>query len=101
MTPHYLRFARAVALVGSIGGVGCGMATTPDADTGPGSPDAAATGDAGTDAAVATVDANQPDAYRDCSTCSCGLIADDAGLPSCDPVCCVAVGPLAPPDLAA
>jgi hypothetical protein len=123
--PHYLRFVRTLALLSSIGGAGCGTSTTPgDAAT---TPDAASSPDTGTDAAVATVDTgtdapiatvdtgtdapiatsdggNDVDAFFDCATCSCGFTAEDAGLPSCDPdhaICCVAVGPLAPPDLAA
>lgn len=84
--PHYLRFVRTLALVSSIGGVGCGMSTTD------------------TDAAVATADANAPDAFFDCASCDCGFSTTDAGLPACGAEhvgCCAAVGPLAPPDLAA
>ncbi|MFO0684414.1 MAG: hypothetical protein U0234_20340 [Sandaracinus sp.] len=107
--PHYLRFARALALVGSIGGAsaGCGMATTPSGtdggggttDTGSPQPDTGTTVD---DAAIADAGI-ETDAYLNCdmTMCSCGLTATDAGLPECDIRCCAAVGPLAPPNLPA
>ncbi len=107
--PHYLRFARALALVGSMGGTaaGCGMATTPagtdagggTADTGSTQPD---TGTVLDDAAIADA-GSEVDAYLNCdmTMCTCGLTADDAGLPLCNQNCCVAVGPLAPPNLPA
>lgn len=114
--PHYLRFARALALVGSIGGAtaGCGMATTPSATDGGGNgndggatqPDTGTTvADTGTpldDAAIADA-GPASDAYLFCdlTMCSCGFTADDAGLPPCDIGCCAAVGPLAPPNLPA
>lgn len=126
-TPHYLRFARSLALVGTVGslGVGCGSATnTPDDAFTPPSPDAftasndahvSVTDDAysaddafvavGTDAAV------PEDAYDMCAACTCfgagggGGSDDDAGArPDCNTVpgseiCCAAIGPLSPPDL--
>lgn len=98
--PHYVRFARAMALVGTLSAPGCGMATSPQGDSGPpGS-------DAGTDAAVPIADASDVDAFFDCTSCTCGLLAADVGLPDCPSErivqCgCAAVGPLAPPDLPA
>lgn len=97
--PHYVRFARAVALVGTLAAPGCGTATAPESDTGsPGN-------DSGTDAA-SIADASDVDAFFDCTSCTCGLLAEDAGLPYCPSErivqCgCAAVGPLAPPDLSA
>jgi hypothetical protein len=89
--PHYLRFARTLALASGIAGAasGCGMSTTPGNDTGTG-----------------VADAGGVDAFFDCASCTCGLTATDAGVPFCsgDAVItcgCAAVGPLAPPDLAA
>jgi hypothetical protein len=101
--PHYLRFVRTLALVSSIGGAGCGMATTPD-DVGSTGQDAATAADTGADAVVVLVDADTPDTAFSCASCQCSFGGVDAGLPACEPdhtVCCVAVGPLAPPDLAA
>lgn len=94
--PHYVRFARALALVTAFGAPGCGTATTlPEGDSGAPN-DAATIADSGADAG----------ASFDCTTCTCGLTADDAGVPFCtgDAVItcgCAAVGPLAPPDLPA
>ncbi len=98
--PHYVRFARAMALVGTLAAPGCGTATTPEGDTG------ATTNDSGTDAAAPIADAGDVDAFFDCTSCTCGLLAEDAGLPYCPSErivqCgCAAVGPLAPPDLPA
>lgn len=46
-----------------------------------------------------------PDSGLSCQECSCGEVPADAGIPSCYDVnltnCCVAVGPLLPPDVAA
>ena len=43
-------------------------------------------------------------ALFDCGTCDCGFGGIDSGVQSCEAAghfeCCVAVGPLAPPDLA-
>lgn len=98
--PHYLRFARSLALVSSLGcaSFGCGTAMAPPTDAGSSGTDVGSTGtDTGTPMA---------DAGPDCTSCTCGLTADDAGLPFCAGdliiACnCAAVGPLAPPDLAA
>lgn len=148
--PHYLRFARSLALVGGaslLGGaslVGCGGTTnTPDDAFTPPSPDAFVAADApgpssdtgtdapsvssddayvppGVDAYVASADDAyvapndggpvEPDAFDVCTTCMCVGFAPfdagtDAGLPACETtpggfVCCAAIGPLSPPDLA-
>lgn len=148
--PHYLRFARSLALVGGaslLGGaslVGCGGTTnTPDDAFTPPSPDAFVAADApgpssdtgtdapsvssddayvppGVDAYVASADDAyvapndggpvEPDAFDVCTTCMCAGFAPfdagtDAGLPACETtpggfVCCAAIGPLSPPDLA-
>lgn len=132
-TPHYLRFARSLALVG-VGGslvVACGGTTnTPDDAFTPPSPDAFVSSVdafvspsddafAGADAPVATdapilmaVDtgAVPDDAFDMCAACVCigpggGGGGDDAGRPDCNTVpgseiCCAAIGPLSPPDLA-
>jgi hypothetical protein len=141
--PHYLRFARSLALVGGASLVGCGGTTnTPDdAFTAP-SPDAffstdtEGPPDTGTDApSVSSDDAHvppgvdayvasaddayvapddagpvEPDAFDVCTTCMCSGFTPfdagtDAGLPACETtpggfVCCAAIGPLSPPDLA-
>jgi hypothetical protein len=127
-TPHYLRFVRSLALVG-VGGslvAACGGTTnTPDdAFTSP-SPDAFVSSD---DAFVSPSDdafvaADSPivvaddtgavpsDAYDMCAACICigpgggGGGLEDAGPPDCNTVpgseiCCAAIGPLSPPDLA-
>ncbi len=107
--PHYVRFARALALLGTLGGpIGCGTATGPANDTGATPPDAAAADAArAIDSATPLADAGGDiDAFFDCTTCTCGLTAGDAGLPFCpgDRVVtcgCAAVGPLFPPDLPA
>jgi hypothetical protein len=82
--PHYLRFARVLALAGGVASSasGCGTATTSEPP-----------------------DAYRTDAFFDCTTCTCGEGSTDAGLPICPGQqvlhCgCAAVGPLAPPDLA-
>ena len=140
--PHYLRFARALALCSSLAVVpGCPSSSEApaagDEDDAPGTDapssvdapalvdapsltDAPSTTDAPsmTDAALADAaladaalyDAGSDDAAvamedgGDCTACEC-FLATDAGLPSCEAVglisCCVAVGPLAPPDLPA
>lgn len=107
--PHYVRFARALALASTLGGVaGCGASTTlPESDAAAGN-DAASVSDAATldDAAIVADAGSDVDAFFDCTTCTCGLTADDAGVPFCSGqatlTCgCAAVGPLAPPDLPA
>ncbi len=105
--PHYLRFARSVALVSGLGcaAAGCGTATSPPGDAGSTLAD---TGGGGTDTGTPAPDTGTPvaDAGFDCTTCTCGLTADDAGLPFCSGdailACnCAAIGPLFPPDLPA
>ena len=126
-TPHYVRFARSLALLGGLGalGAGCGASTnTPDDAFTPSTPDAStASNDAyvspSDDAFVAANDAPivisddtgaaPTDAYDMCAACVClgaggGGGGEDAGRPDCytvpgSEVCCVAVGPLTPPDL--
>jgi hypothetical protein len=85
-TPHYVRFARAVALAGLAGGCGTAMPVEPQ------------------DASVLS------DVYVDCTDCTCIDTVDDtgrhdSGLPMCPGIriilCgCASVGPLPPPDLA-
>jgi hypothetical protein len=92
--PHYVRFARALALAGSLAGAsGCYQSNGPEAepDAGPPVADAMPGEDAG----------------LTCADCACafpGGDLSDAGR-TCDSIglwgCCVAVGPLAPPDLPA
>jgi hypothetical protein len=113
--PHYVRFARSLALLGGLGAAATGCDATTHSPT----PDAAAGPDAtiADDAAVATADApgeDAPavasDAFDVCTTCGCfGFAPDDAGVdagvPDCltlagAEICCAAVGPLFPPDLA-
>lgn len=111
-TPHYVRFARSLALLGglgttALGAVGCYGTSEP--------PDDAATQDAysAVDAPVATNDAAVPTVDADlCATCVCvgGFYPEDAagadaGGPDCytipgAEICCAAIGPLFPPDLA-
>ncbi len=128
-TPHYLRFARSLALVHGalVGGslvVGCGTTNTPaDAFTPP-SPDAFVSSDdafvspsddafVATDSPIVMADDTGTvpnDAYDMCAACICigpggGGGGDDAGPPDCNTVpgseiCCAAIGPLSPPDLA-
>lgn len=149
MAPHYVRFARSLALLGGLGaaGTGCGSTNTPDDAFSASSPDATSldafasttddafvstTDDAFVsttdDAYVSTTDAYvastddayvapndagpvEPDAFDLCATCTCtgGLArfdaGADAGLPACETtpgagICCAAIGPLSPPDLA-
>jgi hypothetical protein len=126
--PHFVRFAQALALVTGLAGVttGCSGTTTAGTDSGNGAidsgngtdaamiadaaggTDAGGETDAGTavDAASADDSGNVADAGAfDCSTCDCGFLAGDSGVPLCtgDAIItcgCAAVGPLAPPDLA-
>lgn len=85
--PHYLRFARAVALVSVAAATpGCYASHLRPEDQ----PDAA------------MADAGAPDTGGNaCSTCDCNL----RGPGSCDArglfMCCATLGPLSPPDLAA
>lgn len=109
-TPHYLRFARSLALLGGIGAAaaGCASTNTPGEDAASTTVDAASAPDA-----FASIDDAGPvpdDAFDICATCLCtGFTPDDAGIdagvPSCETlagaaVCCAAIGPLSPPDLA-
>lgn len=141
--PHFVRVARALALVTGLAGMapGCGagpVGAPADAfagvDSGGGGTDAAMVLDAARDASADTgnahdtgtvsdtgtardtgtgrdtgVDAAADDAevadagMFDCLTCDCFGV-EDAGRVDCNMAghieCCVAIGPLAPPDLA-
>lgn len=132
--PHYVRFARSLALLGLGATAACG-GTTNTPDDAAAAPDAFASIDARsgvddapigttdapiamtdapstTDAPIAmTDDANVPaDAFDVCASCTCTFptpddAGTDAGLPDCNTVaggaiCCAAIGPLFPPDLA-
>ena len=118
-TPHYVRFARSLALLGGLGAMGCPESTTATDAAMPPSPDAFSAGDAfsAEDAPVALADAfsaddapQLSDAGNVCDRCVCtGFAPDDAGsdagMPDCftvpgAEVCCAAIGPLMPPDLA-
>lgn len=114
--PHYLRFARSLALVGALGVAACGDddktgdtadtadsvsetvqpdTTTPDtmADTAPETVE-----DTIADTTPETVEDTIADTAVDCDACDCG--SADASE-SCISACCIAVGPLYPPDLPA
>ncbi len=97
--PHYLRFARALALVSTVGSAaGCHAVHERPGDA----PDAAvADARQGPDAVV--VDAGPPDTGDRCDQCDC--YTSNGPLPNCSTVgyweCCAVVGPLAPPDLPA
>jgi hypothetical protein len=103
--PHYLRFARSLALVGALGLNACGDDTTRKGDT-TNDTTVSDTSDASPDTALPDVtDVAEPDAIADtadaavdCNACDCQ--ATDAST-SCQEVCCFAVGPLYPPDLPA
>jgi len=132
-TPHYVRFARSLALLGGLGAMGCPESTTASDAAMPPSPDAFSAEDApvvlvdassaedargSTDAAFVRPDAlsaedapQLSDAGNVCDRCVCsgfGPAEDagaDAGAPDCltvpgAEVCCAAIGPLMPPDLA-
>jgi hypothetical protein len=98
--PHYLRFARAAALVTGLATLpGCYASHVRDSDDAPDAqaPDAAPIPDA------APVDAHRDDAFVDvCDTCECTFGTTDPT--SCEALgywrCCPVVGPLSPPDLA-
>jgi hypothetical protein len=83
MTPHYLRFARALALVSGLAGFG-GCADSHERD------------DAGRSDAAAPADAGLV-----CDDCECRFGADGGpgAPPECDIECCAVIGPLHPPDL--
>lgn len=133
-TPHYVRFARSLALLGGLGATAVGCYGTS------GAPDAAASIDAdnwneaavptqdaysaddaplarvdaysAVDAPIAASDAPATDDANLCATCVCvgGFYPEDAagadaGGPDCytipgAEICCAAIGPLFPPDLA-
>lgn len=111
-TPHFLRFARALALVSGMAAPmasGCAMQHETD-DTGS-SPDTGSLSDTGSvsdtggasDTSVADAGSDAPEP---CSVCECVFGGDGPPPPnSCEalgtPECCFAVGPLAPPELPA
>lgn len=123
-TPHYLRVARALALVTGLAGLPACWAsheadrvrprmdsgTTPTADAGPSGRDAGPRGrDAGPpgmDAGMMS-DAGPADAGDVCATCFCPFIGpqDAGGQPTCESVgavnCCAVIGPLFPPNVPA
>ncbi len=126
--PRYLRFAQSLALCSSLAMLpACPSSTTGvDAGEGPSGLDAPAApdspiaeGDAPvmvTDTGVPTdtpaddedapiADAGVTDSGLTCSDCDCFDLGADAGRPDCFAVglsdCCIAVGPLSPPDLPA
>lgn len=126
MMPRYVRFARSLALLGGIGAAACPGPMTNERDASRfAGPDAFAPPDSPTpddDASVVPPDAfvvadaarphdapTAPDAFDMCERCTCsgrgGGGAPDAGLPDCftvpgSEICCAAIGPLPPPDLA-
>jgi hypothetical protein len=82
-TPHFLTFARALALVSAAAAPGCYQAHERATDSGP-------TPDAGPVA----------DARFDCTSCACGgttVTCESLGHNEC----CFRTGPIPPPDLAA
>ncbi len=125
--PHYLRVARALALITGLAGVAVGcagdhsatgtdgsVADASDVDSSMGGDsgagdgggtDAGPAGDAGNDDAGATDGGAIADGGVDCDACVCFFNVDvDAGLPMCegDAVLecgCAVIGPLSPPDL--
>jgi len=104
--PHYLRFARSLALVGALGLNACGDDTTKNGDTSADTTVSDTTDTTTPDTALPDVsDVSEPDALADtadtavdCDACDC--LATDAST-SCQEACCFAVGPLYPPDLPA
>jgi hypothetical protein len=97
-TPHFLRFARSLALGGSVAiASGCGASTAPT--------------DTGAPQDVVQSDAREDSQVDPCSTCACAgivppdVVAPDSGLPMCSgdmlTRCCAAIGPLPPPELTA
>jgi len=91
--PKVMRFVRALALVGGLGAAACGD----DAKSG----DATDVADTADTNVADTADTNVADtaedtAAVDCDACSCG---DPDASTGCIQTCCIAVGPLAPPDL--
>lgn len=117
--PHYLRFARALALVST---AACSETHAPGDDAGPSPVDAYVALDAPAtvhDSGPTFVDVGLPledaggdagtevaDGGLQCGDCACREFpVDGASLPNCYDVgldvCCLAVGPLSPPDLPA
>ena len=85
--PRYVRFARAIALVGVVTSPGCYQAHERPTDAGP-------------------VDAFVPDApdAGPCARplpCTCPTLINDGTCTGDHLMCCPVVGPLSPPDLAA
>jgi hypothetical protein len=114
-TPHYLRVARALALVsGLAGAAGCyashetGDTSLPDASLADAGRRDAGRRDAGPRDAGPR-DAGPRDGGDPCTTCGCysvfGNDGGPGGPPECFEVgldfCCPVVGPLSPPDLPA
>ncbi|MDQ3034364.1 MAG: hypothetical protein M3Y87_18295 [Myxococcota bacterium] len=118
-TPHYVRVARALALVTGLAGLpACAVSTTLGTDSGPGEADSGPmladsgsdtdSGATGDDAGTVADAGSQPDAgtVHTCATCTCTFGVDAGPVVSCEGVglettCCAAIGPLFPPDLPA
>lgn len=104
--PHYLRFARALALVsGTL--AGCAEAHAPESDAATPPLDAPIAVDAPIGIDAPMVDAGFDAAGLGCGDCVC-YFAGDAGPGALDCVaigleatCCYDIGPLPPPDLPA
>jgi hypothetical protein len=87
VTPRYVRFARALALVSATSAAGCYQAHERSVDAGP------------VDAFVADV----PDAWEMCPRplpCTCPRLGSDGTCGDRYALCCPIVGPLSPPSLA-
>lgn len=92
VAPHYLRFARAVALVGVVASPGCYQAHERMADAGP------------IDAFVPDVPPPDAPDGGPCARplpCSCPTLGDPGSCGGPYAMCCPIVGPLAPPELRA
>ena len=89
-TPHFLTFARALALVSVASAPGCYQAHVRATDGGP-VPDTGPVADAGNDAAP-----------FDCASCMCGgPVPETSYMTLGHNECCFRTGPIPPPDLAA
>ncbi len=102
--PHHIRFARTLALVSSLGASIAGCYDAHQLGREPvdsATPDGAAPDSARPDSAM--VDAGR-DTGLTCGTCECSWTTPPSPT-SCEAAglsdCCLALGPLAPPDLAA
>ncbi|MFO0684693.1 MAG: hypothetical protein U0234_21735 [Sandaracinus sp.] len=99
--PHYLRFARALALVSTVASTGGAVAGCHAAHERPGDAPDAARPDARVDAFA--IDTGPPDTGDRCLQCECYTMTGT--LPSCQTLgyveCCAVIGPLAPPNLPA